>query len=72
MDLQTTAPYTPGMGKPNRESVVSSIAAELGRRGGKARATKLSPRRRKQIARMAAAASARVRSAKARARRRGE
>jgi hypothetical protein len=34
---------------------VKSIAAELGSRGGKARAAKLSKRRRKQIAKNAAA-----------------
>ena len=37
-----------------RDEKLSSAAAELGRKGGKARAEKMSPERRKEIARKAA------------------
>lgn len=42
---------------------------KLGRKGGASRAAKLSPAKRKAIAKKGAAASARVRSAKAKAKR---
>lgn len=54
----------------NRKSTVSSAMSVLGRIGAYARAEALSPRRKRQIAKLAAAASAKVRTAKARARRR--
>jgi hypothetical protein len=48
---------------PNKN--LSDIARALGSQGGKQRAKKLSPKRRSQIAQTAAAASAKVRSEKA-------
>jgi hypothetical protein len=44
---------------------LSEIAAAMGRRGGKARAQKMTPEQRSAAARKAAKASAKVRSAKA-------
>lgn len=43
-------------GEENDEKQVSNAAAEMGRRGGKARARNLTPERRTEIARKAAAA----------------
>jgi len=70
------------MGKDKKKREFGSMTEimeffkEAGRRGGKiggkARAKKLSPARRKAIAKKAAAASAKVRSAKAKAKAKGE
>ncbi len=54
------------------QSIASSIMAQWGRLGGPARAKALSPERRREIARLAAAASTVARRRKARARRRAE
>ena len=51
-----------------RQNIVASQMAEWGRRGGAARAGALTPKQRREIAKKAAAASAKVRSAKARRR----
>jgi hypothetical protein len=51
------------------EDQVSQLLAELGRRGGIARAKKLSPARRKEIATKASKAAAKVRTRKARKKR---
>ena len=51
---------------------VSEIAKALGSLGGKRRAKVLTPEQRKEIARKAAAASARVRSNKAAAKKKGK
>ena len=48
---------------------MKELFSELGKRGGKARAEALSGKQRKQIAMKAEKASAKVRSAKAKARR---
>jgi hypothetical protein len=53
---------------PSRKDISMELRAylqKLGRKGGKSRAKALSPKRRSAIARVAAAASAKVRSAKA-------
>jgi hypothetical protein len=47
------------------EDQISQLLAELGRRGGLARAKKLSPARRKEIATKASKAAAKARSKKA-------
>jgi len=47
------------------EDQISQLLAELGRRGGLARAKKLSPARRKEIATKASKAAARARTKKA-------
>jgi len=51
---------------------VSAIATALGSLGGKRRAKVLTPEQRREIARKAAAASARVRSNKAAAKKKGK
>jgi len=51
---------------------VSAIAKALGSLGGKRRAKVLTPEQRREIARKAAAASARVRSNKAAAKKKGK
>jgi hypothetical protein len=51
------------------EDQISQLLAELGRRGGLARAKKLSPARRKEIATKASKAAAKVRKRKAREKR---
>jgi hypothetical protein len=49
---------------------VSKYLSDIGRKGGKARAKQLTPEQRKEIAKKAAKASARVRSRKAKERKR--
>jgi hypothetical protein len=56
--------------KPLDEDQISEALSAVGRRGGIARAKKLSPERRKEIATKASKAAAKVRSAKAKKRRR--
>jgi len=51
------------------EDPVSKYLSELGRKGAQARAKKLSAEQRREIAKKAAKASAKVRSAKAKAKR---
>jgi hypothetical protein len=53
------------------EDQISQLLAELGRRGGLARAKKLSPARRKEIATKASKAAAKARS-KRKAKRKGK
>jgi hypothetical protein len=51
------------------EDQISQLLAELGRRGGLARAKRLSPARRKEIATKASKAAAKARTRKARKKR---
>jgi hypothetical protein len=59
------------MAQPLDEDQVYKVLAEMGRRGGLARAKKLSPERRKQIATKASKAAAEARTKKARKRKKG-
>jgi len=56
--------------KPLDEDQISEALSTVGRKGGIARAKKLTPERRKEIATKASKAAAKVRSAKAKKRRR--
>jgi hypothetical protein len=56
------------MAEPLDEDQVYKVLAELGRKGGLARAKKLSPERRKEIATKASKAAAKARSMKAKRR----
>ena len=53
------------MAEPLDEDQVYKVVAELGRKGGLARAKKLSPKRRKEIATKASKAAAKIRTRKA-------
>ena len=57
------------MKEPLEEDQVYKVLAEMGRKGGRARAKKLSPERRKEIATTASKAAAKKRSADAKKRR---
>jgi hypothetical protein len=57
------------MKEPLDEDQVYKVLAEMGRKGGRARAKKLSPERRKEIATTASKAAAKKRSADAKKRR---
>lgn len=56
------------MAEPLDEDQIYKVLAEMGRRGGLARAKRLSAERRKEIATKASKAAAKVRSRKAKAR----